>query len=275
MNIHALQPVISDQLCAHVQLVEVPSTPMLAVSTPWAFPDGDAFQIYMQLQDGVYRLSDMGHVTTEISYERTDFEISDGMAEAIDDEARTVFGVEFAEGELFVETPEHGIADALFRLGQAMSATYALRRQIRQPRADSFDSQLNARIEQLVSTENVARSYVVGDIPNPDNYKVDFCISDQSIMDPLFVFGIHNGDKARLVTINLQYFKLHGVNFTDILVFEDRSSMPAQDLERITDVGGRQVLNLNGDLSSAFEEIRSGQFRRVATDTPTRDPIGF
>ncbi|NTW84318.1 MAG: DUF1828 domain-containing protein, partial [Chlorobiaceae bacterium] len=69
IDVAFLQKTLCNAMCSEVCVRE--KTPdILAVDTPFTFPDGDQYQLYIKiLPGGILRLSDMGHTLMHLSYE--------------------------------------------------------------------------------------------------------------------------------------------------------------------------------------------------------------
>ena len=84
------------------------------------------------------------------------------------------------------------------------------------------------------------------EVPDAIHYPVDYRFAgkdDRSV----FLYGIPGRDKARLTTIMLSHFLLHGVPFESVIVFADQQEIPRLDLARLTNVAGTAVSSLEAD----------------------------
>ena len=63
----------------------------------------------------------------------------------------------------------------------------------------------------------------------------------------MFLYGISGRDKARLTTIMLSHFLLHGVSFDSVIVFAGQKEIPRLDLARLTNVAGTAVASLEAE----------------------------
>ena len=60
----------------------------------------------------------------------------------------------------------------------------------------------------MLDEEIVETDYIPHDVPNGDNYPVDYHFTGRD-GSPVFLYGVPNRDKARLTTIMLSHFLLH------------------------------------------------------------------
>ena len=74
---------------------------------------------------------------------------------------------------------------------------------------------------------------------------------------PVFLYGVPSRDKARLTTIMLSHFLLHGLTFESVIVFADQQEIPRLDLARLTNVAGTAVASLDaeGDLRRKISRL--------------------
>lgn len=247
------------QLCANVSVISRPNNKLM-LKTPFHYPDGDNYPLYLnETATGGVRISDGGHTLMHLSYENDIDKFFEGTRSIIMTQVVTQDRVGFSEatGEFFVESTVDNMAEAVFRLGQAITRIYDLTFLNRSHVASTFYDDLKEQITSLVPEERVKRNYVVPGLPGGDNYPVDFCIETQHA--PLFLYGVPNRDKARLTTIFLQYLIQHEIEFDSLLVFENQEEMPRADLARLSNVGGEMIASLNAE-----DDFRRKLMRKAA-----------
>ena len=241
-----LERALCEKLCARVRLYpDSERAGRFLLDTPFAFPDGDHYQIYLsEIPSGGFRLSDLGHTLMHVSYENDVDNLFKGTRAVLFDRIFAELGIKREGGEVFVETSIDGASDAIFRLGQAFTRIYDLA-SVSSPRASSFDRELYDEINQIVVDENrITENYIVPDLLEASNYPVDYRINGGAGA-PLFLYGVVNRDKARLTTICLSHFIRHSVRHKSLLVFQDQQKIPPVDLARLSDVGGQMVSSLS------------------------------
>ncbi len=236
------------QLCAHVSLVERPDG-VTMLDTPFSFPDGDHYPIYVtETGTGGVRLSDGGHTLMHLSYENDIDKFLEGSRSLLMEQtiAQERVGYDPDKGTFYVDASLEHMADAVFRLGQAITRVYDLTYLNRSRVASTFYDDLQERIKTVIPEEKIKRDYSVPGLPNAENYPVDFFIETKS-NTPLFLYGIPNRDKARLATIFLQYLIQNKVNFDSLLIFDNQEEIPRKDLARLSNVGGEMIASLNAE----------------------------
>jgi hypothetical protein len=236
------------QLCTNVSLVERPDG-ITMLDTPFSFPDGDHYPIYVtETGTGGIRLSDGGHTLMHLSYENDIDKFFEGTRSLLMEQtiAQERVGYDPDKGTFYVDASMEHLADAVFRLGQAITRVYDLTYLNRSHVASTFYDDLQERIKTVIPEEKIKRDYTVLGLPNAENYPVDFLIETKT-STPLFLYGIPNRDKARLATIFLQYLIQNRVNFDSLLVFDNQEEIPRKDLARLSNVGGEMIASLNAE----------------------------
>jgi len=91
------------------------------ITTPFKFPDGDGFSIYMKrLPAGGIRLSDMGSTLIHLSYKQDVERLKEGSRLKVYSQILSEMGVHDDDGELFLESPANQLAQSIFQFGQAL-----------------------------------------------------------------------------------------------------------------------------------------------------------
>ena len=240
-----LERALCEKLCARVRLYpDSERAGRFLLDTPFAFPDGDHYQIYLsEIPSGGFRLSDLGHTLMHVSYENDVDNLFRGTRAVLFERIFAELGVKYEDGEIFVETSIDGSPDAIFCLGQAFTRIYDLAA-VSSPRASSFDRELRSEIKQIVGEDRITENYIVPDLPEAGNYPVDYRINGGAGA-PLFLYGVVNREKARLTTICLSHFIRRSVPHKSLLVFQDQQKISRADLARLSDVGGQMISSLS------------------------------
>ena len=244
IDISSAQDILCSHLCSTVRITQ-PHEGLCMVETPFAFPDGDRYPLYVRpTQTGGLRVSDGGHTFMHLSYETEVDALRKGTRGRLLERIISETGIHEEGGEFYVETSLDGLADAIFRLGQALTQVHDLIFLNRSRTASTFYEDLHETLVSMVSEEKITRDYVETRIENAEDYPIDYHIPGKND-EPLFLFGVPNRDKARLTTIVLERLLRHDLSFDSILVFADQQELPRKDLARLTNVGGEMVASLD------------------------------
>ena len=251
-----LERLLCERLCAHVR-VHRRHDDVLMLESPFTFPDGDHYPIHLsETPGGAVRLSDRGHTLMHVSYEHDVDSLYEGARASLREQIVRESGVDEEEGIFSIETPPDQVATALFRLGQALTKIHDLTFLSRDRVSSTFYEDLKGLLFTMLDEERVDTDYIPPDVPNGNDYPVDYHFAG-SDGRPVFLYGVPGRDKARLTTIMLSHFLLHGLTFESVIVFADQQEIPRLDLARLTNVAGTAVASLDAeqDLRRKIERL--------------------
>ena len=232
-------------MCAEVKII-TKNGKLLSIETPFAFADGDPYQLYIrEMPGGVIRLTDMGHTMMHLSYENDTDKFREGTRGRIFDQIKAECSVEEDNGEFYIDTAVDNLGSNIFRLGQALTKIYDLTFLNRARTESTFYEDLREQLFRLVGEELVRQDYHYERMDNASDYPIDYRIDGKHA--PLFLFGIPNRDKARLTTIILERLLRANADFDSLLVFADQGAIPKLDLARLTNAGGEMIASLDAE----------------------------
>lgn len=253
-----IERMLCERLCTQIKLFQRENG-FVMLDTPFTFPDGDHYALYLEaLATGGVRITDNGHTFMALSYEHDVDAFRQGTRGRLLEMILTEQGVQESEGRLWLDSSTDELARNIFKLGQAITRLYDLTFLSRTRVASTFYEDLDEVLRKVVPAERIQKDYLVPDIPQSENYPIDYRIEAPT---QLFIMGITAGrDKARLATIILQYLLSRDAEFESLLVFEDQASVPRADLARLSNVGGEQVASLD-----AQDDLTRKVLRRVSS----------
>ena len=242
LDARALQERLCERLCEDVRVERRPDGALMLL-TRFQFPDGDRFPIRLsEAGPGGIRLSDGGHTLMRLGYEHDVDSFLDGTRGALLERILAESGARWDGGAFCLDTPAERLPEAIFRFGQALTRVHDLTLLSRANSHSTFYEDLADLLSHMVDEDKIRRDYEP-EAPNARDYRVDYRIEGKDGV-PLFLYGVHNRDKARLTTIMLGHFLLHGLAFESILVFENQTEIPRRDLARLSNVGGDMISSL-------------------------------
>jgi len=254
IDIEILQKNLCALMCADIQIREKNGS-LLAIDTPFSFPDGDPYQIYIkEMPGGILRLTDMGHTFMHLSYENDMDKFREGTRGLLLNQIKAETFIEEDEGEFYVETELENLGTNIFRLGQALTKINDLTFLNRARAESTFYEDLKEQLVRIVGQEKVIKDYYYEGIENAHDYPIDYRVEGK--YSPIFVFGIPNRDKARLATIILERLLRAKADFDSLLIFSDQGSIPRQDLARLSNAGGEMIASLDAEADFSRKLIR-------------------
>jgi len=248
-NINDLQNRLCESFCADIK-VSKKNDQLIRVETPFLFPDGDPYQIYLsEIGTGGFRITDMGHTLMQLSYENDIDLLRKGSRGNLLGQIQLELGIKEDDGEFYLESTSEEIHNNIFKLGQAITKIYDLTFLHRARVENTFYEDLQERLYNIVDPEKIVQDYIYSAMDNADDYPIDYMVKGKEY--PLFLFGIGNRDKARLTTIILERLIRHNANFESLIVFQDFDSIPKNDAKRLMNVAGEMISSLDAkdDLS--------------------------
>lgn len=245
LNINKIQERLCSLMCAEVQ-VRQKNKELIMVETPFFFSDGDPYQIYIKERPGgIIRLTDMGHTLMHLSYENEINKFREGTRGKLFQQILSESFIEESEGEFYIDGEIKNLSLNIFRLGQALTKINDLTFLNRARAESTFYEDLNEQLFKIIDEEKIVSDYHYPGMDNAQDYPIDYFI--QGKYDPLYLFGIPNRDKARLTTIILERLLRVNPNFDSILIFSDQSTIPKQDLARLSNAGGEMIASLDAE----------------------------
>ena len=241
-----LEELLCKRLCAQVR-IHRREDDVLMMESPFAFPDGDHFPIYLsETVGGGVKLSDRGHTLMHASYEHDVELFYEGARASLREQIVRESGIEEKEGIFSIETPPDQVTGALFKFGQALTKIHDLTFLSRERVTSTFYEDLRRLVFTILDEEVVESDYIPPEVPDANNYPVDYRFEGKDGRS-VFLYGIPGRDKARLTTIMLSHFLLHRVPFESVIVFADQQEIPRLDLARLTNVAGTAVASLEAE----------------------------
>jgi len=254
IDINKLQVQLCDMLCANIQLINV-ANGLSLIETPFYFPDGDPYQIYLkEMPGGILRLSDMGHTMMHLSYENEITKFREGTSAKLFEQIKSEYNLQENNGEFYIDTPVDSIAINIFRIGQALTRINDITFLNRARAESTFYEDLHEQLIRIVNEEIVQKDYYFEGIENSRDYPIDYRIEGKHA--PLYLFGIPNRDKARLTTIILERLLRANADFDSLLIFSDQQAIPKPDLARLSNAGGEMIASLDAESDFIRKLIR-------------------
>ena len=249
MNTSELESTLCRALCGSVK-VQQRADALWRVDTPWTFPDGDGYSIYISpAPTGGLRISDQGLTLMRLSYENDLTKLREGTRGRLLTQVLADAGLMEEDGEFFLDSTADDLGANVLRLGQGLTRVHDLTFLNRIRAESTFYEDLREKLQSLVGSERLTEGYVVPDVANASDYPVDYFIQGGAI--PLYLFGVPNRDKARLATIILQHLIGSGQDFNSMIVYQNMAELPRPDLSRLTNAANDMIDSL--DATPDFE----------------------
>ena len=241
-DIETIRTQVCRALCADVE-VRARDDGSLMLSTPFHFPDGDGFRMFLsRLPAGGYRLSDKGSTLMHLSYEQDIDMLREGTRGRVFEQILSEMGVHDDQGEIQLDSAADKLGDGIFRFGQALTRIHDLSFLNRVQVESTFYDDLQQSLVDIVGSERLVKDYVATGVPQSEVYKADFGVNAPR---PLLIFGVPNVTKARLATVVIQYLQQQRFGFHSLVVYSDMATIPRPDVARLTNAANDQVASID------------------------------
>ena len=256
MNATDMQAKLCHALCGSVK-VRARGDALWQVDTPWTFPDGDGYSIYVsQAPTGGFRISDQGLTMMRLSYENDIGKLREGTRGRLLTQVLADAGLFEDDGEFYLESTTEDLGASVMRIGQALTRVHDLTFLNRLRVESTFYEDLREKLQTVVGVERLTEGYVVPGVANARDYPVDYFVSGGAA--PLYLFGVPNRDKARLATIILQHLTRAGLDFDSMVVFQNAADLHRADLGRLMNAANDMI-----DSLEATDDFERKLLRRV------------
>jgi hypothetical protein len=205
------------------------------VIAPFYHEDGDMYDVFLDLdrEGPLVRVCDHGLTLMRLSYT---YEIDTPKKEEIFYQILHDNNVENDNGNLYIDATTEQLYVVIMRFTQVISKVSNLQIYRREIIRSMFYEDLNSFIMTEFSHLSPVSDYLP--IPGREDLEVDFCISASP--KKLFLFGVKDNAKARLVSISCLEYMRNVIPFRSVIVHEDFDTLSAKDRKIITNVVDKQ-----------------------------------
>ena len=204
---------------------------------PFYHEDGDMLDIFLTRHNGIIRICDYGLTLMRLSYS---FEINTPTRERIFQTILAENGITEDNGNLVFDSTETDIYPSILHYAQVIAKVSNMDILKREAIKSLFYEMLDAYIEESLGRFKPTKNYLP--IPNSEEYEVDYFFDIQP--RPIYLFGVKDNAKARLVTISCMKFMSENIPFKSCVVHEDIDNLTKKDRNRLTDVVEKQFTTL-------------------------------
>lgn len=208
------------------------------IIAPFYHEDGDMYDLFLDIEDqkNKVRVCDHGLTLMRLSYT---YDLDTPKKEEIFYQILNDNGIENGNGNLFIETDSSQAYYAILRFTQVISKITNMqlyrREVVRSLFYEDLEGFIKTELQEFMPVENYLP------IPNRDEFEVDFCFD--ILPKNLFLFGVKDLSKARLVTISCLEYLRESIPFRSVIVHEDFDSLTAKDRRIITNIADKQFTN--------------------------------
>ncbi|MDR1202273.1 MAG: DUF1828 domain-containing protein [Tannerellaceae bacterium] len=216
------------------------------IIAPFYHEDGDMYDIFLDIsEDGsLIKVCDHGLTLMRLSYT---YELDTPKKEEIFFQILHGNNIENDNGNLWIEVSRENLYMAVLRFTQIISKISNMQLFRREVIRSMFYDDLQGFIMEEFPDFSPINPYLP--IPEREDLEVDFCF--QATPKKLFLFGVKDNAKARLVTISCLEYMRNTIPFRSIVVHEDFESLSSKDRKIITNVVDKQFTDFADFKSNA------------------------
>ena len=220
-------------------------------------PDGDEIAVWISQRLGGWRLRDCGTTMMRLSYDMDVDLVAVGQRAKVLERILNEHQVKLEDGELTCDVEERGLGEALLRFGQASQRIGDIKLWTQARVASTFYDDLRSSLLNIVGAERLQIDYAVPNVPDSENYLVDFAVTIGP--RPLYIFGVPSSDKAKLANIVLLHLQQAHHIFDSLIIPSDIESIPKPDLRRLMNAANDMV-----DSSASVDVIERKIRQRIS-----------
>lgn len=205
---------------------------------PLYHEDGDMIDIFIQEKNGIYYLCDYGMTLMRLSYS---YEIDTSNKETIFQRILSENRLEEDNGNISFITKKESLYTDIMHVSQVYMKIGSMRYFKREIIESLFYEMLNETITKEL-TEFKPKANVLP-IPERDDLEADYEFMPNG--HPVYLFGVKDVAKARLVTISCLEYQKANLNFRSFIVHDDFEKLPKKDRTRLTNACDKQFTSLD------------------------------
>lgn len=219
---------------------------------PILHEDGDMVDIYLQDSpagaDHV-RICDFGMTVMRLSYT---YELTGKTSQIIFEDILINNGVKTDEGQLYLDIPLAMLYEGILQFSGCVQKVCNMRYWHRELIRSAFYEDLSNYV--LTELEPFDPKPETSPLPNYDIISVDWSLTHNH--RNLYLFGVHNNNKAKIATIALLEFQKVELPFISLVVHEDIEALGKKENLYLTKNADSQYPSLNDFCEKGFRDIK-------------------
>lgn len=205
---------------------------------PLYYEDGDMMEIYLNLENGQWKISDYAMALMRLSYS---YDIDTPNKEKIFQKMVSENGLKEEDGTIFLHATAEQLYPSILQFAQGISKVTSMRYFKR----EVIESLFYEMLDEFVMSElqQYKPETKVLPVPDRDDLEADYAFHPNGY--PVYMFGVKEISKARLATICCLEYQKHHINFRSFMVHEDFTRLPKKDQNRLTSACDKQFVSLD------------------------------
>ena len=213
---------------------------VMQLVAPLYHEDGDMIDLFLESseENGMIRICDSGMTLMRLSYS---FDIDTPNKERIFQRILFENGITEENGNLFLETTPESLYPSILQFAQTVAKVSNMQLYKREVIHSLFYEMLEEFVMTSLNRYNPRpKVYPLGD---RDDLEVDFELHIEP--RPIYLFGVRESAKARLVTISCLEFQTAKIPFKSLAIHDEFDKLSRKDTNRITSAVDKQFISLD------------------------------
>lgn len=213
---------------------------VMQLEAPLYHEDGDMIDVFIETpkNGGKITVCDFGMTLMRLSYS---FDVDTPNKERILQRILSENQMTERDGNLCIETTADGLYPAIMQFAQVVAKVSNMQLYRREVVQSLFYEILEEFVEENLGIYTPTPS--VFPIPERDDLEVDWQFTLPTKL--VYMFGVKDSAKARLVTISCLEFQKANLPFTSMAIHEDFENLPKKDRSRVTSALDKQFISLD------------------------------
>ncbi len=215
---------------------------MLQLVAPFFHTDGDMYDMFIDPQErnGMIRITDRGLTLMRLSY---GYEINTPNKERIYRQILSEAGAIDDRGEISVSAPPDEVYTSVMRLHSVITRVVQMELYRRNVVRSLFYEELDETIDEKLGQFDIHRAFTP--LTDRSEIEIDYLVQPQHApVRPMFLFGVKDGPKARLVTIAVLESLRAELRFRSVVVHENLEALPSKERRFLTSAVDKQFPDL-------------------------------
>jgi len=206
--------------------------------SPLFHEDGDMVDIFLtEIEKDKIRISDYGMTIMKLSYT---YDLNTENKMKIFNQIVCENKISTNNGNLFIDTKINNLFSSIMHFSQVIAKvsnmSYFKREMIRSLFYEMLDEYIYEKYEPIYKVKRK-----IFPLAEREDLEVDF--SFENGKRPIYLFGVKDVTKARLVTISNLEFLLNNLAFKSFIVYEDINNINSKDRNRLLSASDKQFPN--------------------------------
>lgn len=215
---------------------------------PLYHEDGDMIEIYLQHENGHWKISDYAMALMRLSYI---YDVDTENKEKIFQKIIAENGLNEDNGNIYITASDEQLYPSILQFANGISKVSSMRFFKREVIESLFYEQLEEYIYAELSSYKPEKKVVP--LKDRDDLEADYAFHPNGY--PVFLFGVKDTSKARLATICCLEYKQQISKFRSYIVHEDMEKLSKKDITRLTKSCDKQFVSLEDFMENAVNSL--------------------